>query len=252
MPRIEVKQLIEAGVHFGHRTQRWNPKMKPFIYQAYQGIHIINPEITARQLDDACNFLRKLSAQGEKTLFIGTKKQAQSVIEEVALASQSPYVNQRWLGGTLTNIITIRRSVARMNQLDQLEKSGILAQKKKKEVAAIKRETTRLHRYLDGIKDMEHLPGAVVIVDVVKEAIAVSEARRLSIPIVGIVDTNADPDIIDYPIAGNDDAIRSIRAILQSLADAIIEGKQQRGEHIPLRNQTGTDDASISLTAVSA
>jgi small subunit ribosomal protein S2 len=252
MSRIEVKQLIEAGVHFGHRTQRWNPKMKPFIFQTHQGVHIINLDISARQLDDAAAFLRKVSANGEKVLFVGTKKQAQTVIQEVGEASQSPYVNQRWLGGTLTNIITIRRSVARMNELDNYEKTGIMAQKKKKEVATLKRESARLHRDLDGIKDMEKLPAAIIVVDVVKESIAVSEAKRLGIPVVAIVDTNANPDLIDYPIAGNDDAIRSIRTILQVLADAIIEGKQQRGESLPLRNQAGMDEDSISLTAVSA
>ncbi len=252
MSRIEVKQLIEAGVHFGHRTQRWNPKMKPFIFQAHQGVHIINLDISARQLDDAANFLRKISADGEKVLFVGTKKQAQTVIREVAEACQSPYVNQRWLGGTLTNIVTIRRSVARMHELDNYEKTGVMAQKKKKEVATLKRESARLHRDLDGIKDMEKLPAAIIVVDVVKESIAVSEAKRLGIPVVAIVDTDANPDLIDYPIAGNDDAIRSIRTILQVLADAIIEGKQQRGETIPLRNQAGMDEEAISLTAVSA
>jgi small subunit ribosomal protein S2 len=252
MSRIEVKQLIEAGVHFGHRTQRWNPKMKPFIFQAHQGMHIINLDISARQLDDAANFLREISSNGEKVLFVGTKKQAQTVVQEVAEASQSPYVNQRWLGGTLTNIVTIRKSIARMNELDNYEKTGVMAQKKKKEVATLKREAARLHRDLDGIKDMDKLPGAIVVVDIVKEAIAVSEAKRLGIPVIAIVDTNANPDLVDYPIAGNDDAIRSIRTLLQALADAVIEGKQQRGENVPLRNQAGTDDASISLTAVSA
>ena len=252
MSRIEVKQLIEAGVHFGHRTQRWNPKMRPFIFQAHQGVHIINLDISAKQLEAATHFLRKISADGEKTLFVGTKKQAQTVVKEVAEAAQSPYVNQRWLGGTLTNIITIRRSIARMNELDNYEKTGVLAQKKKKEVATLKRESARLHRDLDGIKDMDRLPGAVIIVDIVKESIAVAEAKRLGIPTIAIVDTNADPDLVDYPIAGNDDAIRSIRIILKILANAIIEGKQQRGENLTLENQSGADEESISLTAVSA
>ncbi|MDE1170626.1 MAG: 30S ribosomal protein S2 [Verrucomicrobium sp.] len=229
MAKVDVKELMEAGVHFGHRTQRWNPKMKPFIFEARNGIYVIDLNQSAKQLEVAANFLRELSAEGKKVLFVGCKKQAQQVVQDLAQRSGSCYVAERWLGGTLTNLTTIRKSVARMRAIDELEKSGGFDKMHKKELAALKRESVKLHRNLDGLKDLDKPPAALVIVDMVHEGIAVQEARRLKIPIVAIVDTNADPELADYPIAGNDDAIRSIRVMLESLNDAIIEGKARRG-----------------------
>jgi len=225
-----VKELIEAGVHFGHRTQRWNPKMKPFIFEARNGIYVIDLEKSVKQIETACQFLRNLSAAGERVLFVGCKKQAQGVIQELAQRSGSCYVSERWLGGTLTNLTTIRKSVGRMKFIDELESRGGFQKMPKKEVASLMRENAKLHRNLDGLRELEKPPGAVVIVDIVREDIAVLEARRLKIPIVAIVDTNADPELADYPIAGNDDAIRSIRVLMEKLNDAIVEGKAQRGE----------------------
>ncbi len=224
MQRVGVKDLLDAGVHFGHRTQRWNPKMKPFIFEARNGIYVINLEKTAKQLGDAQDVLRDIAAQGKKILFVGCKKQAQETIKELAAQSHSYYVVERWLGGTLTNLQTIRKSVARMRKIDELEEKGRMKELPKQEVAALRRENAKLHRNLDGIKDMEKYPDAIVLVDVPREHIAVAEAKRLRIPLIAIADTNADIDLVDYPIVGNDDAIRSIRIILEGLNNGIIEG----------------------------
>ncbi|MEM1059291.1 MAG: 30S ribosomal protein S2 [Verrucomicrobiota bacterium] len=224
MTRVGVKDLLDAGVHFGHRTQRWNPKMKPFIFEARNGIYVINLEKTAKQLGDAQDFLRDMSSNGKKVLFVGCKKQAQETIKDLAAQSHSYYVVERWLGGTLTNLATIRKSVARMRKIDELEEKGKMKELPKQEVAALRRENAKLHRNLDGIKDMEKYPDAIVLVDVPREHIAVAEAKRLRIPLVAIADTNADIDLVDYPVVGNDDAIRSIRVILEALNNAVIEG----------------------------
>lgn len=229
MHRVDIKELLDAGVHFGHRTQRWNPKMKPFIFEARNGIYVINLEHSVKQLEAAQNFLREIAASGKRTLFVGCKKQAQETIKDLAKRSNSFYVTERWLGGTMTNLTTIRKSVARMKQIDALESSGASAKMPKQEVSVMRRENAKLHRNLDGIKDMEKYPAAIVIVDVPRESIAVAEARRLNIPVVAITDTNANPDLVDYPIAGNDDAIRSISIILEALNDAIIEGSSKSG-----------------------
>ena len=229
MNRVDIKELLDAGVHFGHRTQRWNPKMKPFIFEARNGIYVIDLEQTVTQLEKAQDFLRDIAASGKKVLFVGCKKQAQETIKELAQRSNSYYVTERWLGGTMTNLTTIRKSVARMKQIDNLESSGATAKMPKQEVSVMRRENAKLHRNLDGIKDMEKYPSAIVIVDVPREEIAVAEARRLNIPIVAIADTNSNPDLVDYPIAGNDDAIRSISVILEALNDAIIEGAMKSG-----------------------
>ena len=251
MGKVDVKELIEAGVHFGHRTQRWNPKMKPFIFEARNGIYVIDLEKSVKQIETASQFLRKISANGERVLFVGCKKQAQGVIQELAQRSGSCYVSERWLGGTLTNLTTIRKSVARMRFIDELEARGGFQKMPKKEVASMMRENAKLHRNLDGLRDLEKPPGALVIVDIVREDIAVLEARRLKIPIVAIVDTNADPELADYPIAGNDDAIRSIRVLMEKLNDAIVEGKAQRGEFA--RGGADTTKAEAAdLAAVSA
>ncbi len=229
MSKVELKDLMDAGVHFGHRTDRWNPKMRPFIFEARNGIYVINLSESARQLNEAEEFLRGVAAEGGKILFVGCKKQAQEAVREFAGACNAYYVTERWMGGALTNLSTMRRSVARMKYIDDLEAKGQFEKMPKQEVSVLRRENAKLHRNLDGVKEMEKFPSALVIVDVVREQIAVSEAKRLGIPIVGIVDTNADPDQIDYPIAGNDDAIRSIRVILESLSNAIISAQKAGG-----------------------
>jgi small subunit ribosomal protein S2 len=199
MNRVDIKELLDAGVHFGHRTQRWNPKMKPFIFEARNGIYVINLEHSVKQLEAAQNFLQEVAASGKKILFVGCKKQAQETIKDLARKSNSYYVTERWLGGCLTNLATIRKSVARMKSIDELESSGKVNQMPKKEVSVMRRENVKLHRNLDGIKDMEKYPSAIVIVDVPREAIAVAEARRLGIAVVAITDTNSNPDLVDYP-----------------------------------------------------
>jgi len=219
-----MSELLEAGVHFGHQTKRWNPKMKPFIFEKRNQIYIIDLGITVQQLHSAAQFLGEVAARKGKVLFVGCKKQAQEAIKEAAKASGHFYVNQRWLGGTLTNLATIRKSIARLNYIENLEKQPEYSKMGKQEIAAIKREGEKLYRNLEGIRDMESFPSAIVIIDTAREEIAVAEARRLGIPIVAIVDTNANPELIDYPIAGNDDAIRSIRIVLQKLVDALVAG----------------------------
>lgn len=230
MSKVDVKFLLEAGVHFGHRTEKWNPKMKPYIYEARNGIHIINLMKTAEQLEAACQFLKTTASQGGKILFVGCKKQSQEIVKELALRSESFYVNHRWLGGTLTNLNTIRKSVARMRQIDEMEKNGKINALPKHESSALRREAAKLHRNLDGLRDMEKQPTVMVVVDTEREDIAVREATRLNIPIVSINDSNSNPELVQYPIAGNDDAIRSIRVILDYLNEAILEGKSEAGK----------------------
>lgn len=249
MNRVDIKELLDAGVHFGHRTQRWNPKMKPYIFEARNGIYVIDLEHTVRQLEAAQDFLAGIAGSGKRVLFVGCKKQAQETIKEQARRSNSFYVTERWLGGCLTNLTTIRKSVARMKHIDGLESSGAVNQMPKQEVSVMRRENAKLHRNLDGIKDMEKYPSAIVIVDVPRESIAVAEARRLNIPVVAITDTNSDPDLVDYPIAGNDDAIRSISVILEALNDAIIEGSTKAGT---LGKDSAKPAEEESLTGVSA
>ena len=217
-----VPELLEAGVHFGHQTKRWNPKMKPYIFEQRNQIYIINLDQTVQQLHRATDFLQDVTRRGGKILFVGCKKQAQEAIKEAALACGQFYVNQRWLGGTLTNLATIRKSIGRLKYIEEIEKSPEYKKMGKSELAALNREATKLRRNLDGILEMSNLPQALVIIDTPREQNAVAEARRLNIPVVAIVDTNADPEVIDYPIAGNDDAIRAIRIVLQKLVDAIV------------------------------
>jgi small subunit ribosomal protein S2 len=216
-----MTELLEAGVHFGHQTKRWNPKMKPFIFEKRNSIYIINLSETVKQLQAATDFLAGVARQGGKILFIGCKKQAQEAVKEAALACGQYYVNQRWLGGTLTNLSTIRKSVARLQYLETIEQSPEYSKMGKQELSALRREAEKLRRNLEGIRAMDRLPDAMVVIDTARESIAVAEARRLKVRTVAIVDTNADPDQVDYPIAGNDDAIRAIRVILQKLVDAI-------------------------------
>ncbi|HHP50914.1 MAG TPA: 30S ribosomal protein S2 [Moorella mulderi] len=221
---VSMKQLLEAGVHFGHQTRRWNPKMASYIFTERNGIYIIDLQQTVKKLEEAYNFVRDLARDGGKILFVGTKKQAQEAIKEEAERCGMFYVNVRWLGGTLTNFQTIRRRLERLKELERLEQEGILDRLSKKEANRLRKEKEKLERYLGGIKDMKGLPDALFIVDPRKERIAVAEARRLGIPTVAIVDTNCDPDEIDYVIPGNDDAIRAIRLITSKIADAVIEG----------------------------
>jgi small subunit ribosomal protein S2 len=217
-----VPELLEAGVHFGHQTKRWNPKMRPYIFEQKNQIYIINLDETVKQLQRATQFLQEVTRRGGKILFVGCKKQAQQAVKEAALACGQFYVNQRWLGGTLTNLATIRKSIGRLKYIEEIEQSPAFKKMGKQEIAALNREGAKLRRNLDGILEMAQLPDALVVVDTTREQNAVNEARRLNIPTVAIVDTNADPEIIDYPIAGNDDAIRAIRVILQKLVDAIV------------------------------
>ncbi|MGI6435412.1 MAG: 30S ribosomal protein S2 [Syntrophomonadaceae bacterium] len=230
MSVITMKQLLEAGVHFGHQTRRWNPKMATYIYMERNGIYIIDLQQTVRKFDDAYNFIKSISAEGKGVLFVGTKKQAQETIREEAQRCEMYFVNQRWLGGMLTNYKTIRKRVFRLKELEKMEAEGSMEVLPKKEIARLLNEKERLERFLGGIKDMDRLPGAVFVVDPRKEKIAVAEARKLNIPVVAIVDTNCDPDEIDYVIPGNDDAIRAVKLISSRIADAVLEGKQ--GEQV--------------------
>src|SRR6201997_1075875 len=236
-----VPELLEAGVHFGHQTKRWNPKMKPYIFEKRNAIYIINLGKTVEQLEQATDFLSGIAARNGKVLFVGCKKQAQEAIKEAADASGQFYVNQRWLGGTLTNLATIRKSIGRLKYIEEIERSPEYKKMGKQELAALNREAAKLRRNLEGIIEMSQLPDALVVIDTTREENAVKEARRLGIPVVAIVDTNADPDLIDYPIAGNDDAIRAIRVVLQKLVDAIVSASGEAR----IREQ-------IEMTAVSA
>jgi len=226
MAVVSMKQLLEAGVHFGHQARRWNPKMAPYIFTERNGIYIIDLQKTVRKLEEAYMFVRDLSAEGKTVLFVGTKKQAQDSIREEAIRAGAHYVNARWLGGMLTNFRTIRGRIARLAQLRAMEEDGTFDLLPKKEVIKLNHEIEKLEKFLGGIKNMDKLPGALFIVDPRKEKIAVAEARKLNIPIVAIVDTNCDPDDVDYVIPGNDDAIRAVKLIASTMANAILEGRQ--------------------------
>jgi len=224
---IGVKELLDAGVHFGHQTKRWNPKMKPFIFDARNGIHIIDLSKTLGQLEAACNFLGESVRKGGKVLFVGTKKQAQQAVKETAKESGQYFVTERWLGGTLTNFATIKRSIARLKQIERMEADGTINNYVKQEQSVIRREAARLVKFFDGIRAMDRLPGAMFVVDIKREHNAVAEARRLKIPVVAIVDTNCDPDLVDFPIPGNDDAIRSVRMILATIGQVITQAQAE-------------------------
>ena len=237
MAALTMKELLEAGVHFGHQTKRWNPKMQKYIFGERNGIYIIDLQKTLKKFREAYAFMRDLAAEGGSILFVGTKKQAQEAVLEEAGRCQMFYVNHRWLGGTLTNFATIRKSIARLKKLDEMKETGEYERLPKKEVLGLEREREKLEKALVGIKNLDRLPSAVFIIDPKKEDIAVEEARRLAIPIVAIVDTNCDPTVIDYPIPGNDDAIRAVRLITARMADAINEGRgslaKEESEEIP-------------------
>ncbi|AMX84013.1 30S ribosomal protein S2 [Geobacillus sp. FSL K6-0789] len=226
MSVISMKQLLEAGVHFGHQTRRWNPKMKKYIFTERNGIYIIDLQKTVKKVEEAYNFVRELAANGGKILFVGTKKQAQESVKEEAERCGMFYVNQRWLGGTLTNFATIQKRIKRLREIEKMEEDGVFDVLPKKEVIGLKKEKERLEKFLGGIKDMKELPDALFVIDPRKERIAVAEARKLNIPIIGIVDTNCDPDEIDYVIPANDDAIRAVKLLTSKIADAVLEAKQ--------------------------
>ncbi|WP_342509518.1 30S ribosomal protein S2 [Sporosarcina sp. FSL K6-2383] len=230
MSVISMKQLLEAGVHFGHQTRRWNPKMKKFIFVERNGIYIIDLQKTVKKLEEAYAFMRQVGADGGKVLFVGTKKQAQEAIKEEAERAGMYYINQRWLGGTLTNFGTIQKRVARMKQIEKMEEDGTFDVLPKKEVGQLKKEHERLVKFLGGIRDMKAIPDVMFVVDPRKERIAVAEAIKLNIPLVGIVDTNCDPDEIDYIIPANDDAIRAVRLLTGKMADALLESRQGEDE----------------------
>jgi len=216
-----MRHLLEAGVHFGHQTRRWNPKMRPFIFAERNGIHIIDLAQTVKRLDVALDAVRETVARGDSVLFVGTKKQAQEAVKEAAKACGQHYVTERWLGGTLTNFNTVKRSIARMKQIEKMETDGSISHYVKQEQSMLRREAARLSKNFEGIRSMDRFPAAMFIVDIKREHNAVAEGRRLQIPIVAVVDTNCDPDLVDYPIAANDDAIRSVRMILTTLVQTI-------------------------------
>jgi len=226
MSIVTMKQLLEAGVHFGHQTRRWNPKMAPYIFTERNGIYIIDLQKTVKKIEEAYNFVKSIVQEGKDILFVGTKKQAQESIENEAKRCNMYYVNQRWLGGMLTNYKTIRQRIDRLNELNAMEEDGTFDVLPKKEVIKLRLEKEKLERNLGGIKNMKGLPGALFVVDPRKERIAIAEARKLNIPIVAIVDTNCDPDEVDYVIPGNDDAIRAVKLLTEKIADAVLEARQ--------------------------
>ena len=230
MAVVAMKQLLEAGVHFGHQTRRWDPKMAEYIFQARNGIHIIDLQKTSKKIDEAYAFLKEQAEEGKTVLFVGTKKQAQECVKEAAEKSGMYYIDQRWLGGMLTNFGTIRKRVERLNELETMQEDGTFDVLPKKEVILLKKEMDKLQKNLGGIKDMTEIPGVLFVVDPKKERIAILEARKLNIPVVGLVDTNCNPEDVDYAIPGNDDAIRAVKLIADVMANAIIEGHQGESE----------------------
>ena len=242
---ISMKQLLEAGVHFGHQTRRWNPKMAPYIFTERNGIYIIDLQKTVKKLEEAYFFARDIAAEGKSILFVGTKKQAQEAIKEEAERVGMYYVNARWLGGMLTNFKTMRRRIERLNQLKKMQEDGTFDLLLKKEVIKLQAEIEKLEKYLGGVKEMNQLPGAMFIVDPRKERNAIAEARKLGIPVIAIVDTNCDPEEVDYVIPGNDDAIRAIKLISQTIANAVVEARS--GEQM---EEATTDAAEVAEEAV--
>jgi small subunit ribosomal protein S2 len=243
MAVISMKQLLEAGVHFGHQTRRWKPKMAKYIFTERNGIYIIDLQKTVKKVDEAYNFIREVASEGGNVLFVGTKKQAQDTVKEEAIRAGQYFINERWLGGTLTNFSTIKKRINRLKQLEKMEENGTFEVLPKKEVIILKKEMTRLEKFLGGIKDMPGVPDALFIVDPRKERIAIAEAHKLNIPIVAIVDTNCDPDEIDYVIPANDDAIRAVKLLTGKMADAILEVKQGEDNVAPETTEEVVADA---------
>jgi small subunit ribosomal protein S2 len=247
MSTIGVKELLEAGVHFGHQTKRWNPKMKPFIFDARNGIHIIDLSKTEAQLEAALNYLANSVRKGGKILFVGTKKQAQICVKETAKETGQMFVVERWLGGTLTNFATVKTSIKRLKEIEKWETDGTLANYGKQEQAVIRREGARLNKYFDGLRELDKMPAALFVVDVKREHNAIAEAKKLGIPVVALVDTNCDPEDADYPIAANDDAIRSVRLLLSAVSQAIT---QARAEFESKKSRRVNEDAAPAEAAV--
>ncbi|GIO21993.1 30S ribosomal protein S2 [Oceanobacillus sp. J11TS1] len=244
MAAISMKQLLEAGVHFGHQTRRWNPKMKKYIFTERNGIYIIDLQKTVKKVDEAYNYVKEIASNGGTVLFVGTKKQAQDSVRDEAIRSGMFYVNQRWLGGTLTNFQTIRKRINRLKDIEKMEEDGTFEVLPKKEVVNLLKEKDRLVKFLGGIKEMKKLPDALFVIDPRKERIAIAEAHKLNIPIIGIVDTNCDPDEIDYVIPANDDAIRAVKLLTSKMADAILEVKQgEETEEVPEQDQVEAEVA---------
>ncbi len=241
MAVVAMKQLLEAGVHFGHQTRRWDPKMAEYIFQARNGIHIIDLQKTSKKLDEAYSFIKEQAEEGKTILFVGTKKQAQECMKEAALKCGMFYIDQRWLGGMLTNFGTIRTRVQRLKDLETMQEDGTFDILPKKEVILLKKEMEKLEKNLGGIKDMEELPGVIFLVDPKKERIAILEAKKLGIPVVGLVDTNCNPEELDYPIPGNDDAIRAVKLIADVMANAVIEGKQGESFEPEMQEEQATE-----------
>ena len=250
MAVVAMKQLLEAGVHFGHQTRRWDPRMAEYIFQARNGIHIIDLQKTSKKLDEAYAFIKEQAEEGKTILFVGTKKQAQECVKEAAEKSGMFYVNERWLGGTLTNFKTIRKRIERLKELETMQEDGTFEVLPKKEVILLKKEMEKLEKNLGGIKEMETIPDVLFIVDPKKEHIAIQEARKLGLPIVGLVDTNCDPNDVDYVIPGNDDAIRAVKLVTDVLANAVIEGKQ--GEMLESEEQLIEESEEMSIEEVVA
>ncbi len=252
MSVISMKQLLEAGVHFGHQTRRWNPKMAPYIFTERNGIYIIDLQQTVKLIDDAYNFLKEVAVSGKPILFVGTKKQAKAAIKDEAKRCEMYYVNERWLGGMLTNYKTISKRINRLYEIEKMEEDGVFDQLTKKEVLNLRREHERLDKFLGGVKEMKGMPGAMFIVDPKKEKIAIKEARILGIPVIGILDTNCDPDDVDYIIPGNDDAIRAIKLIAAAMSDAVLEAKQgesfDEGEETEAEAEENTEDVTEEST----
>ena len=248
MAVVAMKQLLEAGVHFGHQTRRWDPRMAEYIFQARNGIHIIDLQKTSKKIDEAYAFIKEQAEEGKTVLFVGTKKQAQDCIKEAAEKCNMYYVNQRWLGGMLTNFETIQGRIKRLKDLEEQEQDGTFDLLPKKEVLGLKKEMAKLERNLGGIKDMEEMPGVIFLVDPKKEHIAILEAKKLNIPVIGLVDTNCNPEEVDYAIPGNDDAIRAVKLITDVMANAIIEGRQ--GESFEAEEVENTEEVSEEATSM--
>lgn len=251
MAVVAMKQLLEAGVHFGHQTRRWDPKMAEYIFQARNGIHIIDLQKTSKKLDEAYSFVKEQAEEGKTVLFVGTKKQAQECMKEAALKCGMYYVDQRWLGGMLTNFGTIKTRIQRLKDLETMAEDGTFDVLPKKEVILLKKEMEKLEKNLGGIKDMEELPGVIFLVDPKKERIAILEAKKLGIPVVGLVDTNCNPEEVDYAIPGNDDAIRAVKLIADVMANAVIEGKQGESFEPEMEEQVAqTSEEATSIEEV--
>jgi len=256
MAVVAMKQLLEAGVHFGHQTKRWDPKMAEYIYQARNGIHIIDLQKTSKKIDEAYAFVKEIAEEGQDILFIGTKKQAQECVKEAAEKSGMFFVDQRWLGGMLTNFKTIRTRIERLKKLEAMEEDGTFDVLPKKEVAELRNEMEKLEKNLGGIKEMTKLPGAIFVVDPKNERIAVLEAKKLGIPVIGLVDTNCSPVDVDYPIPGNDDAIRAVKLITDVMANAVIEGRQgeilEASSEVEEQAEVATEEPSIEEVAAAS